>query len=359
MQLTFKDDDALDYAQRAWDPVNKNGNHSFVMVAGQGHCGSNTDRQPFQVNSVVYDTTGRTAHLQGAAQNWTQAAHTYDMHVGHVTIPGSGVSRRDYTKDWSVDFAHEFTGSIKLSKGGFGIGLDSSGSNTAGEFDFELDIKTTLGIPHDATAKIQPKGVSATAKVTLSVSGDLPDTKFGKSITVLSIPLDGLEIPGGILDIGPNLDINLGLTVGPLSGSASVTGGATVTIPDDAVLEIDLLDPSNNQFSGWNPSASILPWSANAKIAGSVQVFAEPDLDLKAEILDHGYQIGFGLKMPYVNAELDGIVSPTGACASNPLPHHIYGVQISSAIGAQLQLDASKVNDVGDPLFSVSLAVSP
>ncbi|KAF2231256.1 hypothetical protein EV356DRAFT_579364 [Viridothelium virens] len=357
IQLTFKDDETFQYAQSAWNWVNTHDNHSFVMVAGPGDCGLNADREPFQVNNIAYNIPERTASLSGNAQNWTSAAHTYDLHVGHISTPSSPISRRDYSKDWTVDFNHELNnGSINLSKGAFSIGLESDGSGTKGEFDFELDIKTHFFEFKGFTAKLQPKGVSATAKLGLTVSGDLSDTGFSKSVTVLSVPLDGIEIPGGILDIGPNLDIDLGMSVGPLSGSAGVTGGMTVSISDDALLELDLLDSSNNKFSGWTPSVDILPWQANATISGSVEIFTQPNLNLKAEVLEHGYEIGLDLKMPYVNATLEAIISTTGACPSNPSPHHKDGVRLDSSIGAQLLVQANKVNDDGDPLFKIDLA---
>ncbi|KAL9095717.1 MAG: hypothetical protein Q9165_002149 [Trypethelium subeluteriae] len=358
VQLTFKDDESFHDAQDAWDWVNTHDNRSFVLVAGPGDCGLNADREPFQVDNIAYNVPEKTVSLSGNAQNWTSAAHTYNLHVGHISTQTPAVSRRaDYSKDWTVDFNHELSnGSISLSKGGFSIGLESDGSGTTGEFDFELDVQTSWLELKAFTAKLQPKGVSATAKLSLAVSGDLPDTDFSKSVTILSIPLDGIEIPGGILDIGPNLDIDLGITVGPLSGSAGVTGGMTVSISDNALLELDLLDSSNNQFSGWTPSVDILPWQANATVSGSVEVFTQPNLNLKAEILEHGYEIGLDLKMPYVNATLEAIVSTTGACPSNPSPHHQDGVELDSSIGAQFLVQANKVNDDGDPLFKVDLA---
>ena len=357
LQLSFKDDSDFDYAQRIWDWVNAHNNNSFVLVTGQGDCGANTDREPFRVNSIVYDTSGRTANLQGIALTWASAAHTYDLHVGHISAPGSGVSRRDYTKDWSLDFAHNFSTSKTWSKGPFSIGLDASGSGVAGEFDFELDVKTTVFVPTDVVVKLQPKGVSATAMAKLSLSGDLPDSSFGESVNVLSITLDEFQIPK-ILQIGPTLDIALGILAGPISGGASVTGGVTVSIPDSAIIELDLLHSSNNQFSGWTPSGEILPWEVDANVSGTVQVYAEPDLNLEASILDYGYEIGLGMKLPYVQAELDALYSSTGACPSNSLPHHIFGVKLTPEIGASLFIEASKANDLGDPLFNKTIAVS-
>jgi hypothetical protein len=357
MELSFNDNDAFTYAQRVWDWVNGADNHSFVMVSEQGQCGPDSDRIPFNVQSISYDAGKRTASLKGQAQDWKTAAHTYDLHVGHVPIPSkNGVSRRDYTKDWSVDFDHQFNGKVELSKGDFSVALDTGGSKTSGSFAMELTIKTKLLVPYDVTASLSPKGVSATAKTKLSVSGNLPGTDFGKSVTVLSIPLDGLEIPGGILDIGPNLDIDVGFAIGPLKGTAALTGGVTVSIPDSAVVSLDLLDPSNNQHSGWDPSVDVLPWNVSAQISGSVEVFAQPELNLKAEVLNHGYEIAIGMKLPYADAALAAVVSPQGACPSNPPPLHLYGVTFTVTYGAQLILAVSKVNDVGDPLFKVKLA---
>ncbi|KAI9664752.1 MAG: hypothetical protein M1821_006200 [Bathelium mastoideum] len=354
MKLKFKDEQAFDYARQVWGWVNGNNTRSFAMIAGPGDCRSNLDRQPFQVNNIAYEMTATTAILQGSVQKWTSIAHTYDLHVGQFSVPGSNLSRRDEDKDWKLDFAHDFAKSIKRSEGAFSLGLDSSGSKTTGQFDLEIDVKTKLLDPKNITAKLQPRGVGATAQLKVSVGGDLPGTNFGDSLTVLTFPLDGIGIPD-ILNIGPTLEIDLGFNAGPISGNTAVTGGANVSIPDNAVLELDLKDPSKHQFSGWNPSVATLPWQADANISGQVQVYAEPQLNIEAKILDLGFKFGLDLKMPYVDADFTAMTSKTGACPSKTIPH-IFGVQFNSSIGAQLSLSASKANDDADTLFNNTIA---
>lgn len=121
-------------------------------------------------------------------------------------------------------------------------------------------------------------------KVTLSEQGELIGSA-GVNKTVASIPLDAIEIPGGIVSIGPFLDVVVGVEISSVTASAVVSSGATVTLSDSAILELDLLNPSNNQFSGWIPNVDPIPLSVDAKISGGVAVFAQLELDLKAEAL--------------------------------------------------------------------------
>ena len=220
----------------------------------------------------------------------------------------------------SIDIARSFPFNIEYTANGLTSGLECSNKcGVTGKFNMQFHVSQKLLVPTGASLRLSPKGVSATADLTLSESGDLTKS-FSKNWTPLSIPINSISLPGDIVNIGPNLDIILGLELGSLSGSASISGGATVSLQDSAIVEFNLLDPIKNKFSGWTPSVKPIPVQVDAKISGALKVYVQPSLNLKAKALGkfcglltclvslmlfigHGYQIGLGLQsniLPYI-----------------------------------------------------------
>lgn len=284
LTLKFKDDATFAYAKKVWDWVNGADDHAFVMVAGAGDCGMNAHRQPFLVSKLAYDEDQNIARLTSTPQDWKTIAHSYDLQVGNVDFPDGGLQSRDLTYDASMSLFSAFPFSFAVTEDGLTSKIECSDCYTHGTMALQLKISQVVLIPVGASMRLAPRGVSAEMKVTLTESGTLNSAKsFNK--TVASIPLDAIEILDGIVSIGPFLDILIGFEISAISGSASVSSGATVTLSDSAILELDLLNPSNNQFSGWVPSVDPIPLAVDAKISGGIAVFAQLSLDLKAEAL--------------------------------------------------------------------------
>ncbi|KAF2184868.1 hypothetical protein K469DRAFT_666265 [Zopfia rhizophila CBS 207.26] len=361
LALTFEDDATFKYAQKVWDWVNGEDNHSFVMVAGVGDCGNNTRRMPFIVSSIKYDEEANRATLAANSSDWKAIAHSYDLVVGQVTQApetGSKVRPRDITKTTSIDMKHDFPFSVGISANGLSANLACSNCSSTGQFDMEFRISQKLFVPTGASMKVSPKGVSAIAQVKLSGSGSVTDS-LTKTFDILKVPISGITIPG-VLDLGPFLTVAVGAELSGISVTAGVTGGATAKLDDKAVLEVDLLDPKSNKFSGWEPSIDPLDVKVDASISGGVAVFLQPSLELKAEALGkclgQGFEIGLNMKVPNINAKLAAVASPQGACPDTPgQPKKTLGVNVSANIGAQLNIAASKSGS-SDPLFTVQLA---
>lgn len=130
---------------------------------------------------------------------------------------------------------------------------------------------------------LRPRSVSAIASMKLSGSVQVVDS-LTKTFDLLSIPLVGLNIPG-IFNLGPFLTISLGAQLVGISVTAGVTSGAKGSLSDDAVVEMNLLDPSENTFSGWEPNVELLETSVDGSISGETQAFLQGSLELKADAL--------------------------------------------------------------------------
>jgi hypothetical protein len=284
----FKDRAAFAYAQRVWDWVNGADNHTFVMVVSAGDCGAekNQHRQPYVVSNIAYDESHDTAYLNATAEDWKAIAHTYDLQVGHVPLPDDiGLWARDISQDLSLPVTTSFPLSISVPIDDFTTSLACSDCGTTGSISFELKVSMAAFVPTDVTIRMAPKGVSAKAQLTLTESGKIQGLKTWDSPPLVTIPLDSITIPGGIVDIGPSLKVTFGIGFSDISGSASITSGVIVNLRDTAVLEIDLLNPSNNQFSGWAPSISPLPLTINSEISGGITAYFEESFDLTAQVL--------------------------------------------------------------------------
>lgn len=292
MTLTFNDDATFAYAQRVWDWVNGADNHTFVMIAGVGDCEWNKQRQPYNVSTITYDEVGNVARLITKQTSWKTIAHSYDLNVGHVPITDNRLSMgdvskdlslRDVSKDFSIDVSSAFPFHIEIPKNGLTTTLECTSCTTSGKINLELKASQKNFIPTGASIKISPQGVSAKAEIKLTESGQLTEAiEFEKSIQ--QIPLEAIKIPG-IVNIGPNLDILVGFEISSIEGSASISTGATASLKDSAIVELNLLTPSDNKFSDWTPDVQKLPVVVDAKVSGGLQIYAKPAIKLVAEVL--------------------------------------------------------------------------
>jgi hypothetical protein len=310
LALTFEDDATFLYAQRVWDWVNGADNHSFVMVAGPGDCGNNTRRLPYVISTMQYDEVANKAVLAASLSSWEAIAHTYDLVVGDIS--GSpdhnnqtqAVQKRDIDKSTSIDFVHDFPFSVALSANGLSASLACTNCSTAGSFETQFTISQKFFIPTGASMKMQPRGVSAIAQVKLSGSGSTDS--LTKEFTLLEIPISAFTIPG-VFDLGPFLTVSVGAEILGLTLSAGITTGATMKFDDAAIMEVDLLHPEKNTFSGWEPTIDAVDVKVDASITGGVAVFLKPALVLKAEALGQGFEVGINMKIPNINAKMSAI----------------------------------------------------
>ena len=284
MTLVFNDQQGLEYAQRSWDWVNKADSHAFILVAGADDCHWNAHRQPFNVTNVVYDKATDKASLTATPLDWKTAAHSYDLSVSHAPAASKGpIQARDSDKDGSLSFAHQFPFSQSITGNGLTTTLACTDCASTGSINYDFKVSTRLKFPTDASLRLTPSGVGATATLKLTESGELTEA-LSTSVPIFSVPLDGVKVDG-LLDVGPSLDFSVGIGVTAVTGSASITGGASLSLPDSSVAFFDLLHPSKNTFSGWTPTVSAVPVSLDAKIEATLNVYAQSALNLDFKAL--------------------------------------------------------------------------
>lgn len=320
IDMAFKDDETFAYAQAVWDWVNGEDNSSFVMVAGRGACEWNQDhRQPFRVTTLAFDEAANVAHLTAEAVDWAQAIHTYNLNVGGFTpehLQKRAFGEIDYNKDLNIDFNHKFpidTVSLPLSDD-VEASLDLSNCSTAGSFAFQFSLETIFLIPKKAEMSVHPQGVSLTIAPSLTLSGNVSEP-LTSDLQLARINLAGIQIPAGILDIGPDVVLSVGATVGPLHGEATVEAGVVYSLDDAAVASVDVMGFEAQQ-SGWTPQVATTPLTVQAELDGKVKAFVKAELELSAKAFGVGFDMGIGLA-PYLAADLATVTGKFGQYRSS------------------------------------------
>ena len=309
MTLTFEDDATFAYAQRVWDWVNGADNHTFLMVAGKGDCGDNPHRVPYLVSSIKYDEKKNIAHLTAETGEWKDLAHSYELHVGSVPMTDDfRLRKRDYTKDASIDLSADFGWKTKVKTGNVFVEVVCDPCGTVGKVNFEFIIKTKLKIPTGLEFRMSPQGLKAQAGLYLNTATNFGvKTNIKKRWDIAKIPLAGVSIPGGILTVGPVLVAAFGVEATGLETGISLRTGATAAIPDSAIVQADLLSPSNNKFSGWIPEITTDDLTIQARISFYAKLFLQPALELQVEALGHGVSTGLDLKTPFWEGRITGV----------------------------------------------------
>jgi hypothetical protein len=265
--MHFEDEEAYRYGAKTWKWVNDAKDHTFVLVAGRGHCQWNEDRLPFSITGVEFDNCTNSIKAIGNVTDWPSAAHSYELFVGGR--PAS--KKRDYEDSYAFDISAE----LPLNKAAFthndvSLEYTCDGCGTRGEFEFDFHIKTEFKVPVDVELLVSPRSVEAIFEPQVKLSLDIGNP-IEQTYPIGKIPIAGISIAGGILDLGPEISFELKYELGPLKGSASVSGGGTASLEDSAELTLDLLDP-NIAASGWSPQFSPKPLTLDAALEGSLKI---------------------------------------------------------------------------------------
>lgn len=360
IDIIFNSNQTLAYAMNVWDWVNGADNHTFIMVAGTGDCGWNDHRVPFTVSTLYSNDTTSTACLTANATQWSDAIHTYTLDVGAMPIANitpSAKFRRslgelDFSNDLSLDFDHILpSASVSIPFPDFTVSFACVSCGTTGEFDFGFHLETVFLVPKKAYATLNPKGVSLAINPTVSLSTDL-SSSLTFSQDFLTVGLGSITIPGGILDVGPEIVFSAGVTLGPLSGSASISSGVTISLPDTASLIVDILSSAITS-TGWNAVVSESPIVVTASLSGAIKTYVRAQIQLTAKAFGQGFDTGIGID-PYISTSLAAIVSTGGACKDDPEKHSL-GLSASSSFGVEAVAD---VEASGQTLVSATIVVS-
>ncbi|KAL4886257.1 hypothetical protein BJY04DRAFT_213788 [Aspergillus karnatakaensis] len=353
MTLGLENENAYSHVKSTWQWLNDVDPHKLVVVAGAGECGWNSARIPFSASTVVFDDAANTAKLVGRTISWKDFQN-YELTVGNYRpVPTSGLAQRDIDKSLTLPFSFPLpfpAGQLNTPVDKLALTWFCADCGVEGSFDFGFHIETKLGVPKGASISLSPNGVAATLTPRLAVQADLTGD-LDNEWEIGNIPIGGITIPGGILEIGPQITFSLGYSVGPLQGSAGINAGVTVTIPDNSELEIELIDP-DIASSGWTPEVETKPFTVDARLYGEALLYVKAAVELSAEALGQGFEVGVNLQ-PYVGGAMMGQAT-SGEVCPNEGDH--FGVKVIPRVGVALNAAVAKASDPEDPLAEVVVA---
>ena len=308
MTVEFENSRAFGYTQRGWQWVNDDDDRQLILIAGSKGCGWNAHRTPFVISSIAFDKSSLKAKLMGVQSSWKKLFRNYELHLGNVPDSSSSSERRDWDPSTSLSFNHKIPldTSIHIPKTNVSVDVTCDECKTQGSFDLGVHLKTEVGIPQAASFSLSPNDVSASFIPKLELSGNITQG-LSDEHEIATFPIDGISIPGGVFDLGPQVVFSYGYDLKAVQGSAEVTAGVTLSLSNSAGLEIDLLSPDASA-GGWTPNVNTIPMTVNAELEAGLEIYTKAEVQLAASVLDQGFEAGVNLK-PYLGGTISAATS--------------------------------------------------
>ncbi|KAB8205303.1 hypothetical protein BDV34DRAFT_195684 [Aspergillus parasiticus] len=261
LAVNFKNQKSFEYTKRAWKWVNDIERNTLIVVAGTGQCGWNTHRVPFAVSKIEFDDHAKTAKLQARRSEWKDVFHSFELSVGRVAkeevhdacVAPQHTKRKEHEKTMTMSFDHPWNlpqKDFSTPEDAFSLTLSCDQCGTKGSFELGFYLRNENHIPKAATFTLTPHGVSARIGPKLTLSGDFTE-EYSQQFDLAKIPIYGYSIPG-VLELGPEIVFSLGISVGPVAGSAS-----------------------HVVHSGWTPQVRTEPVKVDAQIKAGVNIHAK------------------------------------------------------------------------------------
>ncbi|KAL3462570.1 hypothetical protein BJX64DRAFT_288261 [Aspergillus heterothallicus] len=317
MIVVFKNDEAYEYVKRGWEWLNDLDPNKLVVIAGAGDCGWNLSRIPFAASTIVFEMS--PILQSSSARRWRGKSFR---------------TRSSLTMTLPFNLPLPFSsGQIKTPVDSLGLTWFCADYGTQSPFDFGFHIETKYGVPKGASISLSPNDVKAVLTPRIAIQADFGGD-IDDELEIGKIPVGGISIPGGILDVGPQITFSLGYSIGPLQGSAGISTGVTVSIPCNSELKISLISPDVSS-TGWSPKLETKPVTLDARLIGG-----------------QGLEASINLK-PYVGGALVAQATTDEVCEGKG--DH-YGVKAYPKAGFALNADVAKADDPEDPLAEAVIA---
>ncbi|KAL8687755.1 MAG: hypothetical protein Q9224_005059, partial [Gallowayella concinna] len=313
MSLTFKSEDAFDYAINTWSFINQAQDERFLLIANHDGCGPDDERQPYLITDIREDKAHLTTYLTAELAPWSEIASTYDLDFGKAAMPQPKRQRRgelwDFVRHGDADFSKAVNFPVAVGTPGerhsFNVSkyfsLACTDCYITGSFQitghlsvsgFKLQNFILSGSPKDFAAKLQLE-TNITAPL-----GSLDSLGYTKELFSIPIPNAGISVPR-IFSLGAIISYEIGVQTS-FAGSASMAFGISTSLPNTAVLSADIRHPTQSSATGFDggqvdPNFDLKALSA----AVTVQAFSQPKLSFGIEITKIGkLGIALGVKMP-------------------------------------------------------------
>jgi hypothetical protein len=339
LSLEFKDEKSFSYAHEVWDWVNTDDNYTFVLVASAQACEPESRREPFLVSDLTFDEVNNKVLMKAVLKTWEDIAVTYSFKITTEPLaPGSSTLPKRDGKTMSLE--HDFSRRLfDVKSGGLDIGVSCNPCGTEGSVNVDFDLETKFKIPKGASMTVTPQNIAAAVALSLELGGELTSAFNPADITVVSVPLTGIDV-AGFFKLGIFLTVDVGFQIDAWRGSAKATMGARMAIPNTSNFKVNLLGGGDTAVNGWVPTFTPIPPSFSAKVEGSAEAYTQVGVEVTAKGLGKGFTVGLDMKMPYIQADFTAMADTAGVCGTKKT----LGVDVQADVGAELYASAA-LND--------------
>ncbi|KAF6217447.1 hypothetical protein HO133_006917 [Letharia lupina] len=359
MSLTFNSTQAYEYALQAWGFVNANANGKFLLIANHAGCGPDEERQAYIITSIREDAASLTTYLAANVAPWSDIGGSYDLHFGHIVTSRHTPERRGLIEKLKGNFDETKTADFDPELGHPGevrniwhddnrLMLDCIDCFVAGSFHLIGAFETHHWDVEEATLSASPKAFNATvelqAKITRTDKLDKLSDKIEEKADLFSMPVPdlGIEIPK-VLKLGLTLSYQIGFST-KVAGSATFVLGATTSLPDDAIITVDLKDLQKSSWTGFE-GAALVPIFDVTELSASVKfaVFTQVDLAFGIDIIGHdSLDVELNLKIPQLSTNFAAGYKEKGFCNQDD-GALMTGVIATTALAIELWLEVKSI----------------
>ena len=368
MSLTFKSQDAFNYALKTWSHINQNENDKFLLIANHDGCGPDDQRQPYLITKVTEDTKDLTTFLTAQVAAWSDVAGTYDLDFGKAVssapsarmlkerniITGNSDKSETVTFPMTVGKEGERTNIYTDSKGR--LTLDCINCYVTGSFQVTGHLEVKGEKIKDFSIDAAPSGFAAELELEAVITAsDSPDKlQFSKQLISAPIPGAGIKILG-IMTLGATLSYDVGGGIS-FQGTGTVDFGLKSTIPDSAKAVLDLGGAGQSGATGFSSTVDPLFDVKQLSASVTLSAFSQPKLSFGIDITKIGKaEASLSMKLPEVSVTLEADYEESGVCSQNPGSSKT-GVKLSSDVTVELDADAElQFGDSDNPSWSKQL----
>ncbi|KAJ6258891.1 hypothetical protein Dda_5786 [Drechslerella dactyloides] len=364
--LRFNDEDAMNYAIKAWDWINEKESDYFFLIANHKSCSENMQRTPYRVDKVKYDKKSFTTTLTTNDIPWETVATDFDLSISSANMPRRVRTRSVQTLDIIKRGFWDFIGNFNFGKSVYWdltigdvnggrrkifadplhefskLEITCVGCYLAGGVEIGGFIKVEKGSVKQLYVAAKPKNLHGKLEVETFIRASLPEPGLKWDVNLFELGIPGLSIPG-IFTLGPSLQYQVGFQLAAAGGQGNFSLGVQTTIPNEATVIGNLLDVTKSSATGFEgstvkPILMLNEMSARANF----YVYAQPVIGFGVRVLtQYGVEGAIELKLPYINADIVSGYNKDGFCPNDKL-RRVSGAKSTSGANIELWFKAAK-----------------
>ncbi|KAG0136431.1 hypothetical protein HOY82DRAFT_498283 [Tuber indicum] len=369
MALTFKSQEAFDYAHKQWSFINEKSENAFLLIANHDGCGPDEERQAYNITGIDDVDGSLTTLLKASPASWSDISGTFDLDFGYASLTPDAARRLrargigDFFDDItdtigdgldSIGDAFGSIGDAEFDKSvSFDVSVGTEGKRTdiipklfacvdcfiTGKFKVAGKLSVDNFVVKDLTLGASPEDFRAKmimeARVSATLLNGIPGLNLTQELASFPIPGAGISVPK-IFELGAIITYEVGVECS-VTGEANFTFGLSASLPNSALVSLNLADVSQSQASGFDGATFDPVFDINSgSVSLNVAAISRPKLTFGIEIIGVG-KLEAALKMglPVVSTKLTAAFDEQGVCEKSPTASRT-GFKINSDVSVNL-----------------------